>query len=110
MITHRLLATGLLLLAFTSVITARSSLALTIELPQESVGFKPGPGSELAAGLCLICHSSDYVTTQPPTLSRAAWTATVTKMQKAFGAPISDAQVEPLVDYFVKNYGLERAR
>ena len=66
--------------------------------------FKPGPNAELAQRHCVACHSADYVYMQPP-LSRAQWTAEVTKMQKAFAAPIPDADVTPLVDYLMTQNG-----
>src|SRR5882762_10565285 len=63
-------------------------------LPPETNKFKPGPGSEIAVSQCVICHSADYVSTQPP-MARALWKAGVQKMQKVYGAPIPEAQVEP---------------
>ena len=77
---------------------------LKITLPPETGVFKPGEHSEIANAQCLICHSTEYVTTQPP-LPRAYWKATVEKMQQKFGAPLPVAQVEPLVDYLVALYG-----
>jgi sulfite dehydrogenase len=81
---------------------------LKIELPPESVTFKNAPGAEIAAGQCLTCHSAEYVTTQPP-LARAAWKASVEKMQLKYGAPVLAEQVETLVDYLAKSYGAEQA-
>ena len=75
-----------------------------IKLPPESESFKPGPGSEIANGQCLTCHSVEYVTTQPP-MPPAFWTAEVKKMRQAYGAQIPDDQVAPLVDYLSRNYG-----
>lgn len=77
---------------------------LRIELPPEAPAFKPAAGAELAMGQCLICHSSEYITTQP-LLSPAAWKATVEKMQHKFGAPLPADQVDALVDYLVRGYG-----
>lgn len=82
---------------------------LNFTLPAETNRFKPGAGSEIAATQCIICHSADYISTQPP-MPRAFWKAGVQKMQKVYGAPIPDQQVEPLVDYLVKNYGNEKPR
>ena len=79
-----------------------------VELPQETARYAPGAGSEIANGQCLICHSADYSSTQPPDAPRAYWQGTVEKMQKKFGAPLPDEQVAPLVDYLVKTYGNER--
>ena len=79
------------------------------QLPRETTRFKPGPGAQIATGQCLLCHSSDYVSTQPP-MDRAAWTASVHKMRDKYGAPIQEAQIEPLVDYLVKTYGTEKKK
>lgn len=80
---------------------------LSIELPPETAGFKPGPGVEIANGLCLTCHSADYVSTQPPPLkaSRSYWKATIEKMKNKMGASIPDDQVDPLIEYLVNTYG-----
>ena len=40
-----------------------------------------------------------------PFLDAAGWNAEVTKMIKAFGAPIDDADAKAIVDYLAKNYG-----
>jgi sulfite dehydrogenase (cytochrome) subunit B len=82
--------------------------ALKIELPAETATFKPGPHLDLVKARCLVCHSADYVSTQPPNLPRATWTAEVNKMKKVYGAPLGDEDIEPLVEYLVKTYGNER--
>ena len=79
---------------------------LQIELPPETVSFKPAPGLELANAQCLTCHSVDYVLTQPPE-PRAFWLAEVKKRGKLYGAQIPDSEVEPLADYLARNYGTE---
>jgi hypothetical protein len=79
-----------------SIVTKRLSL------PPETATFKPGPGSEAAMQNCLLCHSVDYISTQPP-MTRAAWTATVVKMREKYGAPFGANQVEKVVDYLVKS-------
>src|SRR5258706_16249811 len=81
------------------------AMALDIQLPHETEAFKQDTGAELANGQCLICHSVENVTMQPP-LGRAFWKNSVQKMQQKYGAPITDAQVEPLVDYLTKNYSI----
>jgi hypothetical protein len=40
-----------------------------------------------------------------PFLNAAGWSAEVTKMIKAFGAPIEDADAKVIADYLTKNYG-----
>jgi mono/diheme cytochrome c family protein len=74
------------------------------KLPAESVVLKPGKGRELVLGQCLVCHSLDYVTTQPA-LPRATWQATVEKMRVRYGASIPTNAVPGLVDYLVAAYG-----
>jgi cytochrome c551/c552 len=91
---------GLVLVAWVS-----TALAAEIQLPPETGAFKQDSGAEIANGQCLICHSVEYVTMQPP-MARAFWKGSVQKMQQKYGAPIPDAQVEPLVDYLTKNYGI----
>lgn len=46
-----------------------------------------------------------YITTNSPFLTRQVWDAEVTKMIKAFGAPISDADSKEIAEYLTKNYG-----
>jgi hypothetical protein len=91
-------------------ISALSARAIEITLPPETAKLaeSPLPGYPLAVASCATCHSMDYVKMQP-TSSRAYWKASVTKMQKTFGAPIPEEMVEPIVDYLVKTYGSERS-
>src|ERR1043166_1544795 len=81
------------------------ALALDIQFPPETGAFKQDRGAEIANGQCLICHSVEYVSIQPP-MPRPFWKSSVQKMQQKYGAPIPEEQIEPLVDYLVKNYGL----
>ena len=55
---------------------------------------------------CALCHSHDYITTQPR-LGRAGWAASVEKMRAKYGAPIPTNDVPALVDYLVKHHGKE---
>ena len=96
------------LLLFAALSSAAQAAPL-ITLPTETLTVKPGPGAELAAGHCLVCHSAHYISTQP-VLPRAFWKASVEKMQKKYGAPIADEQIAPLVEYLVHTYGDEKAK
>lgn len=49
---------------------------------------------------CRMCHSARYVLNQPD-FSKETWTNIVTKMQKTFGAPISDAATQEVIQYLV---------
>ena len=73
-------------------------------LPAGEPRLKPGAGVEVATANCVLCHSVDYIVTQPP-LSRDQWKATVTKMQQKFGAMLPADKVEPVLDYLARNYG-----
>ena len=76
------------------------------QLPAETTRIKPGAGAELVTGQCLLCHSADYISTQPR-LARPVWKATVVKMQQKYGAPIPTNKVDQLVEYLTRNYGSE---
>jgi sulfite dehydrogenase len=79
---------------------------LKIELPPETSSFNPAAGVELANAQCLVCHSVEYITTQPR-FPRNFWATSVKKMREKYGAEIPEAQVEPLLDYLVENYGVK---
>jgi len=83
--------------------------ALEITLPAETAVYQESslPGYQLAMAHCLMCHSAQYVQTQPHTSPRSYWEATVRKMKKPFGAPFPEADIEPIVDYLSKTYGAE---
>ena len=73
-------------------------------LPPENPVLKPGEGLASVTGNCVLCHSVDYISTQPPLL-RAQWTATVEKMRAKFGATLATNQVPGIVDYLATAYG-----
>jgi mono/diheme cytochrome c family protein len=78
------------------------------KLPAETSRFKPGPGASLAIANCALCHSADYISTQPP-LSRQAWRAAVEKMRLKFGAPIATNSVDAIADYLASSYSAASA-
>jgi hypothetical protein len=90
--------------AAAGIVASRADSNGTITLPPPNTQLKDGPNVGLAQTKCLICHSADYIYIQPP-LTRAQWTAEVTKMQKAYGAPIADTDIPPLVDYLMSQDG-----
>lgn len=51
---------------------------------------------------CLTCHDADIIEQQK--LSRIGWTRAVEKMMR-WGATVSDAEKEPLVDYLASRHG-----
>ena len=74
------------------------------KLPAEKTLLREGAGRELVIGQCLLCHSADYISTQPR-LTRAQWQAAVDKMRLKYGAPVQTNQVTALVHYLTVNYG-----
>ena len=92
-------------LAFVICFTGLALMAADAwKLPADQPKFRPGPGVEVATANCLLCHSADYVSTQPP-LDRAVWLATVNKMREKYGAPLPTNQVARVVDYLSSTYG-----
>lgn len=83
-----------------ALLAATPASALTIDMPPDRVTFGPGPGHDTAQGYCGICHSPQYIYTQPP-LTRDQWRGEVDKMRKVYGAPIPEDAVPAIVDYLV---------
>jgi mono/diheme cytochrome c family protein len=77
--------------------------SLRIELPKDTATLKPGPGADIANSHCLICHSADYITTQPRDKPLAFWKAEVEKMKKVYGAPIPDDQIDTIAEYLTQS-------
>jgi sulfite dehydrogenase (cytochrome) subunit B len=88
-------------LAMTGVSYAKP---LTYALPEENLTLRPGPGVETVQNNCLMCHSVDSISTQPPNRGKAFWEAEVTKMIKAYHAPMNDADAKAIAEYLVKTY------
>lgn len=83
--------------------------AVSIELPAPDVTLRNSslPGYTLATQKCVICHSTDYISFQPPAMTLAQWTGEMQKMRAAYGAPLSDAEVELIGAYLAVAYGSE---
>jgi sulfite dehydrogenase (cytochrome) subunit B len=71
---------------------------------QENIELKSGQGREIVVSFCGACHSLQYLP-ENGFLNRQAWEAEVTKMVKAFGAPIEPADTKVIIDYLSANYG-----
>jgi hypothetical protein len=77
----------------------------------------PSFPAELAAGngqpetqsFCAMCHSSRYITMQPP-LPAAVWEAEVNKMIKTYGAPIPEASAKKIISYLQTHYTPENRK
>jgi sulfite dehydrogenase (cytochrome) subunit B len=88
------------------VVSGSFAASLKIDLPNEAATLKAGPGADVANGQCLICHSAEYITTQPRDKPLAFWKAEIEKMRKVYGAPIPDDQVDVVADYLTRSYGI----
>jgi hypothetical protein len=84
---------------------ATAAIALPVAAQEKSVELKKAPGLDKVEANCAGCHSLDYIVMNSPFPNSALWDAEVTKMIKAFGAPISDADAKIIADYLKKNYG-----
>ena len=69
-----------------------------------SIILKDGPGRDLTTGMCMVCHSLDYIPSNAPAMDRSAWKKTVQKMRERYGAPITDAQAETILEYLSASY------
>jgi hypothetical protein len=72
---------------------------------EQRVVLKEGPGRDKVEANCTRCHSLDYILGNSPFMTRQVWDAEVTKMIKAFGAPISESDASEIVEYLTRNYG-----
>jgi sulfite dehydrogenase (cytochrome) subunit B len=72
---------------------------------ETDIALKDGPGHDKVINNCGACHSLDYIEMNSIFMDRAAWEAEVTKMIKAFGAPIDEADAREIAAYLAANYG-----
>lgn len=68
-----------------------------------------GEGKAETLSFCAACHSTRYITMQPP-LPAATWDAEVNKMIKTFGAPIPDATAKRIISYLQQHYTPENRK
>jgi sulfite dehydrogenase (cytochrome) subunit B len=88
------------------LLTLAIAIAAGVVTAQERrLELKDGPGRAQVEANCGSCHSLDYIQMNSPFLDRNGWDAEVTKMVKAFGAPINPDDAKAIVDYLSANYG-----
>jgi len=80
-------------------------IALPATAAEQAIKLKQGLGADKVEANCQACHSLAYIPMNSPFLNAAGWDAKVTKMIKAMGAPIDDADAKAIKDYLAKNYG-----
>ena len=87
-------------IAFIAALTSLPAMA-----DEQPIKLKQAPGVEKVEANCQACHTLAYIPMNSPFLNAAGWTAEVTKMIKAYGAPVDDADAKAIADYLAKNYG-----
>jgi len=85
---------------------AAALIAIPAAADDTPVQLKKAPGVEKVEANCQACHSLSYIPMNSPFLNAAGWDAEVTKMIKAFGAPIDDEDAKAIAEYLKKNYGV----
>lgn len=90
-----------------TIIISLALAATTVIAAEQRIVLKEGPGRDKIEANCGSCHSLDYIISNSPFMARPVWDAEVTKMIKAFGAPISDADAKEIAEYLAKNYGAQ---
>lgn len=80
-------------------------IALPAAADDKPVQLKKATGVDKVEGNCQACHTLAYIPMNSPFLNAAGWSAEVTKMIKAYGAPVDDADAKAIADYLTTNYG-----
>jgi mono/diheme cytochrome c family protein len=91
-------------LAAAALLSALSGAVVLAAPGEAGAQLKAGAGRELASERCIICHSLEYLPSNAPAMDRAGWQKTVQKMRERFGAPITDAEAQQILDYLDANY------
>ena len=94
-------------LTLSTVGTVAAEERVSITLPPESVTLSAGPGMAVTETQCRMCHSLDYITTQPRGAA-AQWQGVVTKMKNVYAAPLSEDEAKAIVEYLASHYGPTR--
>ena len=89
-----------LALAFAAVLLAGAAFA-----QEQEIKLKQGPGLDKVESNCQACHTLAYIPMNSVYMNAAGWSAEVTKMIKAYGAPVDDADAKAIAEYLAKNYG-----
>ena len=92
-----------------SLAAAVAAQQISIKLPEDNAlsQLKPGPAEEIVRRNCSLCHSTDYIVTQPH-LDASRWESEVTKMIQVFGAPINSSDAKIIAEYLAGNYGSDK--
>ena len=85
---------------------AQYQAASYVSLPPK---LADGDGRAETESFCALCHSTRYITMQPP-LPAATWEAEVAKMVKTFGAPIPEGSAKKITAYLQAHYTPENRK
>jgi hypothetical protein len=77
--------------------------------PSFPADLAEGEGQAETQSFCAMCHSTRYITMQPP-LPAAVWEAEVNKMIKAYGAPIPEPSAKKIISYLQAHYTQENRK
>ncbi|MEI7968801.1 MAG: cytochrome c [Betaproteobacteria bacterium] len=72
---------------------------------EDSITLRDGPGRDLVAASCVVCHSLDYIPMNSPFLDRKGWENSVNKMIRVMGAAIAPGDAQAIIDYLNTQYG-----
>ena len=81
------------------------SFAFAATAGESDLQLRNAPGKTLVETNCSMCHSLDYIPMNSPILDRKGWEASVKKMIRVMGAPVSEADAQMIVDYLASQYG-----
>lgn len=100
------------LLSITQPDSAQQSLDSVYSVgtyPLYTPELAPGKGREIILAYCGFCHSTTYITMQPP-LPATTWEAEVSKMIDTYGAPIPEDETKQIIAYLQAHYAPETRR
>ncbi|MBV8783619.1 MAG: cytochrome c [Gammaproteobacteria bacterium] len=71
---------------------------------EEPAPLRDAPGRDATQANCSICHTAEYIPMNAPAMDRAGWQKSLQKMRERFGAPLSDADAQTVLEYLSANY------
>ena len=91
-----------------TVATARASYDVA-EYTLYPAMLAAADGEQEVASYCNTCHSTRYITMQPP-LPADTWDSEVNKMVKTYGASIPDDATQKIIHYLQSHYTPENRK
>jgi cytochrome c553 len=99
------------LIVLLALAAATNAQQKSIQLPADNPAsqVKQGSGDDAIRRNCTVCHSTDYIVTQPH-LDAMRWQAEVQKMINVYGARINESDAKVIADYLANNYGPQETK